>query len=121
MAQAKLTISYDNIIDKLEKSVNRNMESARKAVMTQIAKDTDEYIPYKTGRLSKNIELTESTLAYTEDYASYAFNPISPSGVPKQYSKKVHEKAQGYPLQKSYNENDEKWAELFRKELLKDV
>jgi hypothetical protein len=114
---------FEQIKNSLNNRIEQNIDSAKKAVLSEIKNDVDEYVPYRIGALASNVSMkpTESTITYTEDYASYAFNPISSSGKPKQYSQEVHSKAQGNPFEAASEQNDKEWADLFAKELMKRV
>lgn len=116
-----------NVVAKIKTNligqIKSNESSARKKTLEKIVKDTDDYVPYKTGKLSSNVSIDEytSTIEYKEPYASFAFNDVSPSGLPKEYNKSIHTKAGGYPLKRSFEDNEVKWAEYYAKELMKDV
>lgn len=120
---AKFSVDFSNLVKQISSRIERNLPEAKRKTLERIAKDTDEFIPYKTGRLSKSVEIkpADSSILYSSEYASFAFNPVAPSGVPKQYTKTVHQNAQGYPLQASYSVHDAEWAEYFREELMKGV
>lgn len=100
-----------------------NIEKAKSKSLDKIIKDTEPYVPYKTGSLSNSVvkNVATSTISYTAPHASFAFEPIAPSGKPKEYNQSVHTKAQGYPIQAAYNEHSQEWAEFFAKELLEGV
>lgn len=119
----QISLFLENFVDDIRRKVNQNLDSAKKKVIEQVIKDTDPYVPYKTGALSSNISSnpSEGKFTYEEEYTSFAFNPIAPSGVPKQYTKTVHTEAQGFPFEKAVQEHDIEWVELFREEVMKDV
>lgn len=119
----QISLFLENFVGNLVKKVNSNLESAKKATLERIVKDTEPYVPYKTGNLNDNVTVntSASSFTYEAEYASYAFDPISPSGKPKQYTKEVHPQAQGYPFEKAVNEHDVDWVETFREELMRDV
>ena len=105
--------------------IKKNIKPAQLKTLEKIIKDTDEYVPYKTGELANNVEASVESdvgkINYLVPYASYAFYPIAPSGVPKQYTKTVHTKAQGYPLDKSAEEHEEEWLKYFKEVLLNGI
>jgi hypothetical protein len=119
LSLAGMFYNLNKYIEQLKVDIDDSTEEARKKLLDKVIEDTDEFVPYKTGKLSKNVvaNTTTNEVIYQEEYASYAFNPIAPSGVPKQYNHEVHPNAQGYPMQKSIAEHEEDWLELFRKEV----
>ncbi len=119
----QISLFLENFVKDIKKKVASNLDGARRKTIERIVKDTDEFVPYKTGSLASNVSISpeSNSFTYEEDYASFAFEPIAPSGLPKQYTKTVHTKAQGYPFEKSVSEHDVEWVELFREELMKDV
>lgn len=111
--------AYTDLKDKID----RNKPRARSLTLDKIIKDTDPYVPYKTGELARSTTKSADNTAvlYTAPHASFAFDPNTPSGVPKQYNKTVHEKAQGNPLEAARKDHETEWAEFYREELLKGV
>lgn len=111
----------------LLKEVNKNLEEAdkkaRDVVIEQMIQDTDEFVPYKTGKLSRSVEKLPAAngFMYNTEYASYAFDPIAPSGVKKKYTKDVHPKAQGYPFEAASEEHFNDWVDLYEREVLKNL
>ena len=119
----QINLFLENFIKDIDEKIKANLDKAKKVTLERIVKDTDEFVPYKSGNLASNVTTNHSASSFTyeEDYASYAFNPISPKGVPKQYTHTVHKNAQGYPFGKSASEHEVEWIELFRKELMQNV
>lgn len=119
----QINLFLENFIEDIDNKIKANLDKAKKATLERIVKDTDEFVPYKSGNLASNVSInpSNSTITYEEDYASYAFNPVSPKGVPKQYTHTVHKNAQDYPFEKSASEHDVEYAEVFRKELMQNV
>lgn len=119
----QINIFLENFIEGIDEKIKANLDKAKQVTLERIVKDTDEFVPYKSGNLSSNVTVnpSASSFTYEEDYASYAFNPVSSKGKPKQYTHTVHKNAQGYPFEKSASEHGVEWVELFRKELMKDV
>ena len=111
----------------LKTRIRKNKTRAKRATLDKIYKDTEPYVPYKTGALNSTgrINYPKSTITWGSDekapYASYAFEPIAPSGKPKTYNRSVHPKAQGNPFQAAQADNETAWAEYYAKELLRDV
>lgn len=110
----------------LKTKIRKNKVRAKRSTLDKIYKDTEPYIPYKTGALDRTgrISYSNSTITWgdvTAPYASFAFDPVAPSGKPKVYNRSKHLKAQGNPFQASKEANEVAWAEFYAKELLKDV
>lgn len=126
MANKNVTISPSLdisglVIEEVQKTIDKNKEQAYRNLVDNIKKDTEQFIPYKHGNLSKNVQDTPNGYMYAESYASYAFNPIAASGKPKNYTKDVHMHAQGNPVDASEREYDKKWAEQCAKDLLQGL
>lgn len=100
-----------------------NEETAKSKTLDKIIKDTEPYVPCNTGYLSDSVakDVPSSSIAYHAPYASYAFEPIAPSGKPKEYDTSKHPQAQGYPIQAAYGEHGDEWNKLFLEELLRGV
>jgi len=118
-----ISIFLDNLTSDITRKVKANETKAKQKVLEQIVKDTDEFVPYKTGTLAKNVTVSpeKSSITYEEEYASFAFDPIAPSGVPKQYTKDTHPNAQGYPFEAAADQHGMEWARLFREELMNGI
>lgn len=106
--------------DQIRTAIDQRMEHAKQAVFEQMQKDTEPYVPYKTGNLNQSayIEPSNNIIGWRADYASFAFNPIAPSGAYKNYTKTVHEEARGFPFGYAYGEKVKEWGDLFVKEVL---
>lgn len=109
------------VLEEVQKTIDKNKEQAYRNLVNNIKNDTDPYVPYKHGNLAKNVQDTPKGYMYTEDYASYAFNPTAPSGKPKNYTKDVHIQAQGNPVDVSEREFAKKWADQYAKDLLQGL
>lgn len=107
--------------DKVNETIEKNKQDAYNNLVRNIKSDTDKFVPYDTGDLSKSLEDTPKGYKYSSEYASYAFNPISKSGKTKNYTKTVHIQAQGNPVDVSEREYASKWAEQYSKDLLKGL
>lgn len=117
-AKLELHLPQELITDRLQES----LPGAKKAVLEQIVKDTEDYIPYKTGKLTESvgIDTEEGVISYDTSYAGYAFYPTY-QGKPKVYNQSVHSKAQGYPYRASEEDNLAKWTELFKEKLVEGM
>lgn len=115
--------SLDKAVNNLVDRILKAQIKARDTVLDEVIKDTDEYVPYYSGKLSKSVHKLPKAkgIIYTAPYAKYAFEPVAPSGKRKEYNKSKHPKAQGYPLKKSKEVNLEKWKKLYLEEILKNV
>ena len=109
-------VSIQNIIRGYESVLEKADIVAKEAVVEQMIKDTDEFVPYANGRLAKSVRPLPNGSGYTYsvDYASYAFNPKTPQGRDKKYSKLVHPKAQGLPYKAAENEHYDEWVKLYK-------
>jgi hypothetical protein len=117
-ANLELHLPPNLITDKIE----ANLPAAKEAVLKQIVADTEDYIPYKTGKLTESvgINLEDDSIYYDTAYAGYAFYPTY-QGKPKVYNQSVHSKAQGYPYRASEEEHIEEWAKLFMNKLVEGI
>jgi hypothetical protein len=113
----------DSKYKELNNKIMSKREDAKQKTLKKIIKDTEEYVPYNTGELTNSVSMNvpASSISYNAPYASFAFNPEAPSGRPKNYDRSVHRKAQGYPIQASYEDNGESWAKFFAEELIRGV
>lgn len=120
-----MVLATIDFLNKVSFDIKKNIIPAQKKTLEKIIKDTDEYVPYKTGELASNVKSSVKSnvgeIKYLAPYVSYAFEPIAPSGVPKQYTKTVHTKAQGHPLDKSAEEHESEWLEYFKEALLHGI
>lgn len=107
-------------VDDLDTLINRNNYRANKAVLEAIQKDAEPYLPYATGHLMRDVAIDPANgiLAYGAAYASFAFDPITPFGTPKKYSTDVHPEARGYPVEYVLHQNEQKYMNLWIKEVL---
>lgn len=120
MIEANLSFNMD--VPRLKKKFEDASKKAQSEVLKQMVADTEDYIPYKTGKLTSSVNVDESnaTINYTAPYAAFAFNPLY-KGKEKVYNRTVHSKAQGNPYQASNIENGQKWALLYAKKLAEEI
>lgn len=109
------------ITEDIKSKIDTNKPKAYTHLVDTVIKDTDQFVPYKNGSLSKNIEKNPTGYSYNTNYASYAFNPIAPSGVPKNYTKTTHIQAQGNPVDVSEREYAKKWADQYANDILQGL
>lgn len=118
-----LDFKVNNIDLLLKDNIDKRIYKATEALTPIIAEDLHPYVPYDTGNLDSSLESIPKLhwIQFNAEYAGYALNPIAPSGVPKEYNKKVHPKASGTPVEDAYAEIGSKWLKIFEEELKKDV
>lgn len=118
-----LRAPLNKLYESFKAQIEANQAQAQFATMTKMLDDIEPYVPYLTGELNDSLtfNLTDSTISLEADYASYAVNPIAPSGVPKEYTTTYHEEARGYPIQYAAELYEEEWAEFYKEELLRGV
>lgn len=109
--------------DEIKKKIESNYDTAVENTLNKIAKDTDPYVPYSTGKLANSVVTNKvnKTINYPVEYASFAFSDETASGFPKQYNKKIHKLATSNPIDVAENNHSNDWVEYFKEELLKDV
>lgn len=107
-------------VDSLDTQINRRQYAANKAVLEEIAKDADPYIPYDSGGLARSVytDAYNGILGYSAYYAGFAFEPNTPMGTPKVYNKEVHTEARGFPVEYTLGKNERKYMDLWVKEVL---
>lgn len=95
-------------------------EEAQRVVLNRVVHDTDKYVPYFFGELAASVKVNvdASGIAYTAPYASYANNPVAPSGKIKNYYIGVHPLATGNWMEVSTEANSDDWTELFARTLV---
>ena len=108
------------LADELQKIIEKNSSKAEQETIEFIIKESEPYIPYKTGNLNASVSPSASAIEVSAPYAEYALNPISSSGKPKVYDTSVHQKAQGNPFEASIQDNEQKIAEFYVEALFKD-
>lgn len=106
----------------LNKILSR-LPEAKQKILKQILKDSEQYIPYKTGKLANSAKpvFEPDGIAFTAPYASFALDGVAPSGKPKVYSKSHNTKATSDPIGAAFEVNEDEWIEELVKELLKDA
>lgn len=116
-----IAVLPDIITSGIKSQIEANKPKAYTHLVDTIIKDTNQFVPYKNGSLSRNIEKNPTGYSYNTNYASYAFNPIAPSGTQKKYTKTVHTQAQGNPVDVSEREYAKKWADQYANDLLQGL
>lgn len=109
-------------VDDLSTQINKNTLRANRAVLDELQKDAEPYVPYLTGHLNSNVhqDPANGIIEYTASYAAYAFEPNTPFGTPKKYTTDVHSEARGFPVEYAVQQNSNKYMNLWVKEALSD-
>lgn len=104
----------------LETQIERKQYQANKKVLEEIQKDVEPYLPYASGYLQSSayVDAMAGTLSYGAYYAEYAFEPNTPMGTPKNYDKRVHSEARGFPVEYAVQQNMDKYRDMWLKEVL---
>ena len=110
-------IGYQKISD-LNNTIESNKSKAYNNLLDDIIKDTDEYVPYKSGALSRSVTKVSDGIEYRKPYASYIFSGVSRSGKPLKYNTSTHNKATSHPVQRALDENIERYTKKYAKYLL---
>ena len=123
MSDTNVNAKIDVLVKEVEADVLSRSTSAKSAVLSKMIEDTDRYVPYDTGALSKSVSKSPNLdgFDYSVPYASFAFNPVAPSGKPKCYNTDTHYNAQGNPWEAAFDENSEKYEDLFVNKLLEGM
>lgn len=106
------------IVSDLKNTVESNKSNAYNNLLDDIIKDTDKYVPYKSGALSRSVTKVSDGIEYRKPYASYIFNGVSKSGKPLKYNTSTHNKATSHPLHRALDENIERYTRKYAKDLL---
>lgn len=106
------------IVSDLKNTIESNKSNAYNSLLDDIIKDTDKYVPYKSGALSKSVTKVSDGIEYRKPYASYIFNGVSKSGKPLKYNTSTHSKAASHPLHRALDENIERYTRKYAKDLL---
>lgn len=94
------------------KSTNRRVDRARKSLCEEIIHDTEDFVPYDTGKLSNSATILDSgrQIAYTADYAEYVNEMPSSNN----FDKSVHSQATSNWLDASIALNRDNWLSNFK-------
>lgn len=109
------------------------VEKANAWLVEEIIKDTDPFVPARTGVLAMNVQRHGHTIVYASPYARFQYygkvmidpatgSTFAPKGVRKvlterdlKYSKAMHKHAQSHWFEASRAVNEEHWREGVRK------
>lgn len=94
------------------KSTSRRVDRARKLLCEEIIHDTEDFVPYDTGKLSNSATILDNgrQIAYTANYAEY----VNEMPVSNNFDKSVHSQATSHWLDASITLNRDKWLSNFR-------
>ena len=106
------------------------VEKANAWLVEEIIKDTDPFVPARTGVLAMNVQRHGHTIVYASPYARFQYygkvmitgSTFAPKGVRKvlterdlKYSKAMHKHAQSHWFEASRAVNEKHWREGVRK------
>lgn len=113
--------------------LDRRVEKANTWLVEEIIKDTDPFVPARTGVLAMNVQRHGHTIVYASPYARFQYygkvmidpatgSTFAPKGVRKvltdrdlKHSKAMHKHAQPHWFEASRAVNEEHWREGVRK------
>lgn len=113
--------------------LDRRVEKANAWLIEEIIKDTDPFVPARTGVLAMNVQRHGHTIVYASPYTRFQYygkvmidpatgSAFAPKGVRKvlterdlKYSKAMHKHAQPHWFEASRAVNEEHWREGVRK------
>lgn len=131
-------IRYSLNIKLPDNVLSKRVEKANAWLVEEIIKDTDQFVPARTGVLAMNVQRHGHTIVYASPYARFQYygkvmidpatgSTFAPKGVRKvlterdlKYSKAMHKHAQSHWFEASRAVNEEHWREGVRK-ILSDV
>lgn len=116
-----LVYQLDKLVDKTTERYKKASLEAKGTVIKQMIVDTDPLVPFKTGKLAHNVKPLPGNIGYvySQPYASFAFDPIAPSGSYKNYTKTVHPEAMGNSAYMNAERNGDKYAKLYADEVVR--
>lgn len=94
------------------KSTDKRVDRARKSLCEEIIHDTEDFVPYDTGKLSNSATILDNgkQIAYTADYAEYVNEMPSSNN----FDKSVNSQATSHWLDASITLNRDKWLSNFK-------
>lgn len=113
--------------------LDKRVEKANTWLVEEIIKDTDPFVPARTGVLAMNVQRHGHTIVYASPYARFQYygkvmidpatgSTFAPKGVRKvlterdlKHSKAMHKHAQSHWFEASRAVNEEHWREGVRK------
>lgn len=97
------------------KSTNKRIDKARKSLCEEIIHDTENFVPYDTGKLSSSATILDNgkQIAYTADYAEYVNNMPESNN----FNRSNHTQATSHWLDASIALNRVKWLSNFKERI----
>lgn len=97
------------------KSTNKRVVKARNLLCEEIIHDTENFVPYDTGKLSNSATILDKgkQIAYTAEYAEYV-NELPTSS---NFDKSVHSQATSSWVDASMALNRDKWLSNFKERI----
>lgn len=86
------------------------LSAAEAALKQDIIRDTDEFVPYRTGHLAASATPVQDGVAYTAEYAS----DVVSKPPDYEFSKDVHTEATSQFIQESISLNKARWVADFK-------
>lgn len=120
----------DNFSEQINEAMKQAGAKAQRLVATQIAKDTEPFVPARTGSLSLRTIVKEDEVIYPGPYARFLYygkvmvypetgSTFAPKGGTKVltdrnlvFSKAMHQQAQSFWFEASKAQNLEKWLRV---------
>lgn len=96
-----------------QNSTTKKVDNARRLLCEEIIRDTEDFVPYDTGKLSSSVTITNhnKNIAYTADYAEYVNNMPESNN----FDRSVHSKATSNWFEASLALNRDKWLDNFKR------
>ena len=97
------------------KSTSERVDMARKSLCEEIIHDTENFVPYDTGKLSSSAKILDNgkRIAYTADYAEYVNNMPESNN----FNRSKHTQATSHWLDASIALNRDKWLSNFKERI----
>ena len=97
------------------KSTSERVDRARKSLCEEIIHDTENFVPYDTGKLSSSVTILDNgkQIAYTADYAEYVNNMPESNN----FNRSKHSQATSHWLEASIALNSGKWLSNFKERI----
>lgn len=94
------------------KSTSERVDRARKSLCEEIIHDTENFVPYDTGKLSSSATISDDgkQIVYTADYAEYVNNIPESSN----FDRSRHTRATSHWSDASIALNKDKWLSNFK-------
>lgn len=100
------------VLNAIKEQVSPRVTLATGQLLVEILNYTDQYVPYKSGMLSREVELTSNSLTYTTAYANYVYRRDN-----AKFNRSVHKLARAHWLDYSITINKDKLLKNFKNNL----